>query len=161
MRRLMGLSVSVLILAAGSTSQATLISMTGALSVTIGVLDPAVIPSVPGAMANLTTTAGGNAIQSLTLPEALAKALLRFALHRRTRAIVSLHGPNPVVQTILKVTHTAMRIPLIPTRKQNGLLVGHIVAVCVFQIQRSRSVLHNHATAMEGDAGRNTELFGR
>ena len=46
--------------------------------------------------------------------ESHAKTLLLFALNHWLGKVVTLHGPNPIIEPVLEVTHTAMRISQSP-----------------------------------------------
>ena len=53
-----------------------------------------------------------------------------------------------------------MRVALIPTGEERRPLICHVVAIGVFQIQSSRSILHDHTTAVKNHRRGNAQLIG-
>ncbi len=91
MRTLLSLLAGAVLLLGPTPGRATLFDFTGSLSLEIGSLDPAVLPAITAAQVNITTTAGGNAIQSLTLPKS------QFA----ERVFLPVPNNFPIIQIVL------------------------------------------------------------
>ncbi len=62
MRMLVFLLAAAVLLLTPTQSRATLMGFTGSMTFTIGTLDPAVVPAIPAAQADIKTTAQGNQI---------------------------------------------------------------------------------------------------
>ena len=43
-------------------------------------------------------------------PKTLAEPLLRLTVNHGARIVISLHAPNPVIQSVLEIAHTAVRV---------------------------------------------------
>ena len=91
-------------------------------------------------------------------PEPLSESLLTFTVDDRRRIVVTLHGPNPVIEPVLKIAHAAMRIGYPPTGDEFLTHIRHIVAIGVFQVNRGWAVLNDGSTAKTNDRRRNAHV---
>src|SRR5262245_31486528 len=79
----------------------------------------------------------------------------------RPRIVVPLHGPVPVVETVLEIAHAAVRIAHVPTGDQRLAQVGFIVAVGVLEVDCLAAILDNRPAAIEGDGRWNRKLISK
>ena len=93
--------------------------------------------------------------------KAHAKGLLTLPIEYGCRIVVALHGPDPVVQTVLKIADPAVGVSQGPIGNQHPPFIRAVVAVRVPQIQRLGTVLHNHAAAMKDHAAGNAQALGK
>ncbi len=84
-------------------------------------------------------------------PKAHAKTLLFDPVDDWRRCVVTLHGPIPVIVTVLKVADATVGVAQRPTGDQFLSKVSLIVAIDVFQIDCLRAVLNNGSTTIEFD----------
>ena len=69
-----------------------------------------------------------------TLGAVHAERLAGRAGDLRRRAVVALHGPNPVVQSVLEVADASVRIAHVPAIEQHTPLISHVVAIGVLHV---------------------------
>ncbi len=91
----------------------------------------------------------GRTRNHLKSPKALAKPHLRLTMNHRLRVVIALHGPNPIVGTILKIADTTMSVSHRPTGDEFLLEVSNIIAIDIFQIDRRLSILNQSTSTID------------
>src|SRR5690606_36487776 len=71
------------------------------------------------------------------------------------------YSPDFIVETILQIRWTGMRIVFIPTGKDSFTNVRYIVAISIFQKKKVWSHGNNDTTASKDDTGWNIEVVGK
>ena len=81
-------------------------------------------------------------------PKALPESLLLFSVDHRVGVVVTLHGPNPVIHTVLEVADATVRITHRPTGDQFLLHISDIVPIDIFHVDGFGPVLDQNAAAV-------------
>ena len=102
----------------------------------------------------------GIRVRQFETPEALPERITCLAVEFRRAVVVALHRPDPVVQTIAKIADAAMSITGTEPRHQHSLLIGLVITVGIFQVNRFGRVVNHRTAAINHDGGWNRKTFG-
>ena len=91
-------------------------------------------------------------------PKPLAEFLLLLTVDHRLGIVVALHGPNPIIESILEIADTTVGIPHGPTRDQFLSHVSDVIARGVLHIDSLLTVLNDHPAAVANQSGWDTQL---
>ena len=89
----------------------------------------------------------------------MAETHLRLAINDRLGVVVTLHGPNPIVWTVLKIADSTVSITHGPTGDEHLLEVGNIVTVGILEVDCGLAVLNDDSAAIADQGRGNAQVF--
>ena len=102
----------------------------------------------------------GIRVRQFESPEALTERVRFLAIELRRAVVVTLHAPDPVVQTIAEVADTAVSVTGSEAGHQDSLLVRLVVSIGVLQIDCFGCVLDHRTAAINHNRGWDRKTFG-